>query len=284
MKIGFIGQGWIGKNYADNFEERGYKVIRYDIDKYKRNKNKIKDCDIVFIAVPTPSITKPGMDYVEVDDKDIISAIQCTKKDQIIVIKSTVMLGTTEKMQGMFKDRYIIHSPELLTEATAKYDVANPTMNILGTTGKSKRVAGKVMRILPCAPYEEICNCKESEFVKYMINCWFYIKVMTMNTFYDIAKSNFLDYDKLIDMMGADKRVGRTHLQAVHQGGRGAGGHCFIKDFAGFRSLYKKSNKNNFLGDQFLHAAEEYNKQLLNESGKSLDLLKGVYEETNERK
>ena len=49
MKIGFIGQGWIGKNYADNFEERGYKIIRYDIDKYKKNKNKIKECDFVFI-------------------------------------------------------------------------------------------------------------------------------------------------------------------------------------------------------------------------------------------
>jgi len=275
-KIGFIGIGWIGSNYADNFEERGFKVIRYDIDKYKKNKAKIKDCDIVFIAVPTPSISKRWQECVEVDDNAIIDAIKATRKGQIIVIKSTIMPGTTEKMQKMFPDRYVIHSPELLTEATAKYDVANPMMNIIGTTSKSKHVAGKVMRILPCSPFEEICDCKESEFVKYMINCWFYIKVLTMNTFYEVAKANKIDYDKLIYMMGADKRVGRTHLIAEHQGGRGAGGHCFIKDFAGFRSLYQKTCGNT-LANQMLRAAEEYNKFLLTNSGKSKDLLEGVY-------
>ena len=62
QKIGFIGQGWIGKNYADNFEERGFTVIRYALEEpYNGNKDKIKDCDIIFIAVPTPS-TPQGFD------------------------------------------------------------------------------------------------------------------------------------------------------------------------------------------------------------------------------
>ena len=277
MKIGFIGQGWIGKNYADDFEERGFTIVRYDIEKYKKNKEKIKECDIVFIAVPTPSITKKDNSYVEVDDSIIIDAIQNTIKDQIIVIKSTVMLGTTLKMQRLFPDRFILHSPELLTEATARYDVANPMMNIIGTTEKSKHVAGRVMRVLPCAPFEEIVDCHESEFVKYMINCWFYMKVLTMNMFYDVAKENNIDYEKLKLMMGADKRVGKTHLDPIHKSGRGAGGHCFIKDFSAFRSLYAKTT-DNYLGNQLLHAAEEYNKSLLINSKKDLDLLKGVYD------
>ena len=54
--IGFIGQGWIGKNYANDFEARGYATVRYALEEpYKANEDKIKDCDIVFIAVPTPS-------------------------------------------------------------------------------------------------------------------------------------------------------------------------------------------------------------------------------------
>jgi len=54
-KIGFIGQGWIGKNYADDFEKRGYEIVRYALESpYIDNKEKIKECDIVFIAVPTP--------------------------------------------------------------------------------------------------------------------------------------------------------------------------------------------------------------------------------------
>ena len=61
-QIGFIGQGWIGKNYADDFEARGYMVVRYGQEpEYAGNKEKIAECDIVFIAVPTPT-TPHGFD------------------------------------------------------------------------------------------------------------------------------------------------------------------------------------------------------------------------------
>ena len=50
--IGFIGQGWIGKHYADDFEKRGYKTVRYSLEEpYINNREKVKTCDIVFIAV-----------------------------------------------------------------------------------------------------------------------------------------------------------------------------------------------------------------------------------------
>ncbi|MEY3784652.1 MAG: hypothetical protein RLZZ230_974, partial [Candidatus Parcubacteria bacterium] len=52
MKIGFIGQGFIGKSYADDFENRGFEVVRYALEElYINNKELIKDCDIVFVAV-----------------------------------------------------------------------------------------------------------------------------------------------------------------------------------------------------------------------------------------
>ena len=280
MKIGFIGQGWIGKNYADNFEERGYEVVRYDIDKYKQNKEQIKECDFVFVAVPTPSITIRGYDYTSFDYSILYNAIKsATKENQIIIIKSTITLGTTEILQKDFPDRFIIHSPEFLTEATAKYDAANPSMNIVGYTDISKKVAGRVLRILPCAPFEEITECKNSEMLKYMINSWFYMKVLTTNLFYDVIKEKGLDYEFLKTAFGADKRVGKTHLDALHKSGRGAGGHCFIKDFAEFRSIYSKYGSE--LGDDLLHAAEEYNKKLLKDSKKDLDLLSGVYDVKN---
>jgi len=62
LTIGFIGQGYVGKNYADVIEERGYDIIRYDdTDKFIQNKDKLKDCDIVVVAVPTPT-TPQGFD------------------------------------------------------------------------------------------------------------------------------------------------------------------------------------------------------------------------------
>ena len=57
--IGFIGQGYVGKNYGDDFEWRGFKVVRYSLEKpYIENKDKIKECDIVFVAVWTPTTPK----------------------------------------------------------------------------------------------------------------------------------------------------------------------------------------------------------------------------------
>lgn len=278
LKIGFIGQGWIGRYYADDFERRGYNVIRYDItEKYRKNKNKIKDCDIVFIAVPTPS-TPDGF-----DDSILIDAVLNTVSKQIVVIKSTVQVGTTNKIQRMFSDRYIIHSPEFLTETTASHDVANPDRNIIGYTKISKCIAGRVMNVLPTAPYEAIVPCMEAELVKYAGNCWFYVKVMMINAIYDIAKNYNLDYETIKDMLAADKRIGRTHLEPIHQGGRGAGGHCFIKDMAAFREMYIKAMDITSLEEhklemlKFLSSAEEVNKKLLKKSGKDLELLKGVY-------
>ena len=68
MRIGFIGQGWIGMNYANDFEARGYEVVRYGLQpEYVNNKEAIKDCEIVFIAVPTPT-TSSGFDITIVED------------------------------------------------------------------------------------------------------------------------------------------------------------------------------------------------------------------------
>lgn len=80
--IGFIGQGWIGRHYADDFENRGYKVIRYALEEpYLQNGEKIKECDIVFIAVPTPS-SPEGF-----DDSIIRQAVKKTGKGKTVVIK-----------------------------------------------------------------------------------------------------------------------------------------------------------------------------------------------------
>jgi len=150
-KIGFIGQGWIGKHYADNFEERGYEVIRYDITtKYKNNKTKLKECDIVFIAVPTPTINQVF------DDSILIDAIINTYKNQLVVIKSTIQIGITEKIQKLFKDRYIFHSPEFLRERNAKFDVDYPERSIVGYTKKSKNKSQQVLDVMPPAPIKSI--------------------------------------------------------------------------------------------------------------------------------
>jgi len=284
MKIGFIGQGWIGKNYADNFEERGYEVVRYAKEpEYQKNKDKIKKCDIVFIAVPTPSTPK-GF-----DDSILEEVLKLISEGKIAVIKSTILPGTTEKFQKMYSNIVVLHSPEFLTEATAKYDAAYPNRNIIGYVededGLNREAAEIVMSVLPLAKYKSIIPAREAEMIKYAGNCWFYFKVMYMNILYDLCQKLGIEYEIVKQGMSYDPRIGYTHLDAVHQGGRGAGGHCFIKDFAAFRQMFKANMGDSSVSDELslriLETLEDKNIQLLSDSHKSLDLLKGVYGDNN---
>ena len=273
-KIGFIGQGWIGKNYADDFEERGFSVVRYALEEpYAKNKDAIKDCDIVFIAVPTPS-TPAGF-----DDSIVRAAVKLVGKGKIAVIKSTMLPGTTESIQKEDPDVFVFHSPEFLTEATAEYDARNPDRNIVGIPIENeeyKKAAQSVIDVLPKAPYDLICKANEAELVKYGGNCWFYFKVIYINMLYDLSKKFNADWEVVKTAMSEDPRIGKTHLDPVHKTGRGAGGHCFIKDFAAFSEIYGKEVGDKE-GEMVLESLKNKNIKLLKDSKKDLDLLEGVY-------
>ncbi|MES2409249.1 MAG: hypothetical protein V4509_03025 [Patescibacteria group bacterium] len=275
-KIGFIGQGWIGKNYSDDFEERGLTVVRYSLEKeYVMNKDVIKDCDLVFVAVPTP--TKHG----EFDDSIVREALKLVGKDKVAVIKSTLLPGTLKKIQVDFKDIVVLVNPEFLSVATAKYDASNPARNIIGiplNDEKHKDIARGVMEILPEAPFELICDSTEAELIKYARNSIGYARVLMANIFHDLTESFGVDYENIKKAISADPDNGPTYANALHKSGRGAGGECFIKDFAAlskFYSIHTKDEK----GIQMLRAMEEKNIELLKKTHKDLHLLRGVYGE-----
>ena len=179
MKVGFIGQGWIGKNYADEFEARNYQVVRYALEKsYLNNKDKIKDCEVVFIAVPTPSTKTKGFSA-----EAVIDSLTLLRPGAIAVIKSTMEPGKTERLQELFPKLYVLHSPEFLRERTAKEDVENPERNIIGIPKDDyiyREKARKIMEMFPRAPYEVIVGAREAELIKYAGNCFLYQKVVFM--------------------------------------------------------------------------------------------------------
>lgn len=282
MTIGFIGQGFIGKNYADDFERRGYSVVRYAKEEsYVQNKDAIATCDIVFIAVPTPT-------KLEKFDHSILqSVLSLVGVGKIAVIKSTTLPGTVQKLQEEFSDRFVLHSPEFLREKTAAQDAANPERNIIGIpkdTEEYRAHAQRVLSVLPKAPYERVVGSNESELVKYAGNIFLYIKTVYANILYDLATHVGADYDAVQDMLGKDARIGPSHLRVLdtsgHSGataGRGAGGHCFIKDFAALRGLYETVLAHDMLGINLLRAFEAKNNILLMATHKDLDLLEEVY-------
>jgi UDPglucose 6-dehydrogenase len=283
LLVGFIGQGWIGKNYADDFENRGYELVRYSLEEpYLNNKEKIKDCKIVFIAVPTP--TKPQIGF---DDSLLKDALRCVGKGSTAVIKSTILPGTSERLQNEFPDIYIMHSPEFLREKTAIYNAAHPERNIIGIPHDNeeyRRRAEEVLEILPKAPFQKICHAKDAEIIKYAGNVYLYIKVVYANILHDLVEKQGGDWETVREAMVADPRIGDSHLYPVHassvgtKSGRGAGGHCFIKDFAAFTDQYEKLIDDK-LGVNMLNAIRDKNLDLLLSTDKDIDIVKDVYGE-----
>ncbi len=279
--IGFVGQGFIGKSYADDLERRGYKVIRYALEApYRTNKWKIQECDIVFIAVPTPTTPK-GFDFSIVRD-----SLKLVRGGATVVVKSTLLPGTTASFQKQFPKLFVMHSPEFLVARSAHADAAKPARNIIGIPKKTAAFVGRakeVLAVLPKAPYSVICSSEEAEIVKYAGNSMLYLRVLLANMLYDTAEAVGADYEVVRAAIAADSRIGASHLQVIHDSGhkgakkgRGAGGLCFIKDVAAFTSFYKKR-----VGDQFgtalFDAAMKMNAHLLVSTDKDLDLLEGVH-------
>ena len=290
-KIGFIGQGWIGKNYSDDFERRGFEVVRYSLeDRYIQNAELIPYCDIVFIAVPTPT-TPQGFDVSAV--RKVLTLVG---KGKTAVIKSTLTPGTTEMLQSEFSNIYVLHSPEFLAEKTAAYDAANPNRNIVGIPKDSAEFherARQVLSVLPKAPYEVIMNARDAEFVKYAGNCFLFTKVVFMNMLYDLVHSMNGDWERIKEAFTHDPRIGTSHAEPIHASGhdtptgvvkkRGAGGHCFIKDFEAFRKMYDQYT-NDKTGSELMKVLAYKNIQLLVESNKDIELLQGVYGDVNKHR
>lgn len=275
-KIGFIGQGWIGKNYADDFEARGFSTVRYAKENgHEGNAGLIQECDIVFIAVPTPT-TPEGF-----DDSIVREVVKLVGKGKTAVIKSTILPGTTASIQKENPEIFVFHSPEFLREASAAHDAAHPDRSIIGIpedTEDFHKKAEEVLQVLPAAPFQMVCHSNEAELVKYAGNCFLFTKVVFMNILYDLSKKLGCDFEKVKDAMAGDPRIGKSHMDPLSLGTRGAGGHCFIKDFAAFAEMYEKEIGDTF-GVEALRALENKNIDLLKASGKDLDLLRGVYGE-----
>ncbi len=273
--IGFIGQGWIGKAYADNFEERGYEVVRYSLEKpWVKNKDKIKECDIVFIAVWTPT-TPAGF-----DSSVIQSVLPLVGEGKVAVIKSTILPGTTEVLQKKFPRITILFNPEFLSIVSHVHDAAHPFVNLVGmpvSDAKHFLAAERVMKVLPKAGHAAICKSAEAEIFKYTHNASGYTQVILFNLMYDLAQQFDASWDVVNRAIQADPLISNRYSNPVHKSGRGAGGGCFIKDIAALRRHFKRHLPADKHALKVLEAMEAKNIELLTATNKDIDLLEGVY-------
>jgi len=230
--------------------------ILYDPPKNIGSIDELNEAEIVFVCVPTP-YTDSGCDISLVEE-----VVDKLKGNKIVVIKSTVVPGTTDKLQKQYKKHKFLFNPEFLTEATADQDMKYPDRQILGYTKESYNISGDVMMLLPLAPFEKLIPAKEAEMVKYYGNTWFSTKVIFANQMYDLCKKVGVDYDTVKDCSAYDKRIGRSHLEIWHKGYRGYGGKCLPKDT---KALIKYADQNNVhMG--LLKEADSFNQKLWEKS------------------
>lgn len=264
-KVGIIGAGMVGGSLSKYFKSKD----SYDLKVHDSNGKfdtfaDVERQDFIYICVPVYFIPGVGCDL------SIIESVvaNLTIKDRVIVLKSTVVPGTTDMLQKKFPQHRFMFNPEFLTEETADNDTRFPDRQIVGTTPESYSAAKDVLLQLPLAPYERIVPARVAEMIKYAGNTWFSVKVAKNNELYDLAMAaGFLELDwrEVVSGMAADKRIGRTHLTIHHKNKRGYSGKCLPKDAKQLLEFAKQ------LGVEMpvLKATDLYNDELLRSQGLS---------------
>ena len=262
-KLGVMGAGMVGGAVIGYLDSVGADFVIYDPAKGHNNTEDLNEASIVFLCVPTP-FEEDGSGF---DLSYVHSALGTLTGRKIVVIKSTIVPGTTERLQAHYPQHRILYNPEFLTELTTEQDFAYPDRQIVGYTKRSFGVAKDIMLLMPSAPFERIVPATVAEMIKYFGNTWFSTKVVFANQMYDFCQRMEVDYDLVKDGVAADKRIGRTHLEIFHLGYRGYGGKCLPKDT---RALIQ-------LGDQLgapmdlLKMVEHINNKVRKQSDLDLD-------------
>jgi UDPglucose 6-dehydrogenase len=275
QKIAIMGLGFVGAALARYFKLQGVEVGHYDPPKGLNDISILRDAEIIFIAVPTPYYLpdrQAGLDGTGFDDSYIQTALKTIPvPGKTIVLKSTILPGTTDKIQQLFPQHRVLFNPEFLTQAIADQDMQKPRRQIVGFTQQSRRDAEAVMGILPRAPFEKIIPAKAAELVKYFGNAFYALKVAYANQMYDLCHKLCVDYELVKDCAKAEPWIGEQHLEIFYQGYRGYGGKCLPKDTRAIIHLAEQLNADLSL----LKKAEEYNNDLVSKQGLDIQWEEG---------
>ncbi|MGL4731408.1 MAG: UDP-glucose dehydrogenase family protein [Clostridium sp.] len=262
MNLAVAGTGYVGLVTAVCLASKGHKVTCVDIDenklemmrnekspiyeenleilmrKYKKNLNytsnyeeAYKNAEVIFIGVGTPE-KKDGsanLSYVYNVAKQIAQSIQ---RNCVVVVKSTVPIGTNDKVEKIIKDNLkfdvkvdVVSNPEFLAQGTAVKDTLQASRIVVGVEDKE---AGEVMKNvysgfdIPII----ITNRKSAEMIKYASNDFLALKISYINEIANLCEIVGANINDVTKGMGYDDRIGNKFLNA----GIGYGGSCFPKD------------------------------------------------------
>ncbi|MBU1165029.1 hypothetical protein KKA15_05755 [Patescibacteria group bacterium] len=221
-KIAIIGHGVVGQAYNALFKD----ALIYDIAKESNTQEEInKNADVALISVPTPMGDGGVCD---------LSAVEKSIKwleVPLIVIKSTVPVGTTKRLREESK-KTIIFNPEFLRAVSAAEDVlAEKDLIIGGSPSDAETLIEAYNEAYDHQVSYHFTTSSNAEMIKYMRNCYLSTKVIFLNEMKDIIDKMGLGFEEIRDLWVLDERVGSSHNQVPGPDGQlGYGGMCFPKD------------------------------------------------------
>lgn len=189
-------------------------------------KEQINKCDVGFVCVPTNMLPDGSCD---------ISIIEETFKwlsTSLVIIRSTVKPGTTEKLQKLYPDKHIVFQPEYVGETTAHpmLDESSRTFLVFGGSREDYSKAIEVYKAVYNSSVKIIClSSVEAEIVKYMENTAIASTVTLVNEYYNICKVFGADYNMVREAFLLDPRMSR-YFTFVYPEKRGFEGKCLPKD------------------------------------------------------
>lgn len=229
MKIGIIGLGFVGGAVEAAFKKK-HTVIGYDKFKKLGSLADVMPCEVTFVCVPTP--TEEGIQDLQ-PMHDVLAGLSTLKYQGAVVIKSTVLPGTCDRLQSVYANLKLVHNPEFLTEAQAALDFENQSFILISSNfgAAIERVQAAYRHVLPEAIVDWSLDFKVTETAKYIHNCFLATKVAFMNEFYNYCQMMKVDYAHAVSMAATQGRIGSSHLRVPGPDGLfGFGGSCFPKD------------------------------------------------------
>lgn len=230
---------------------------------------------VVFICVGTPSLANGDADLSAVFSAARSISENLAGEEKIVVVKSTVPVGTTEKVAEIV-NQPVAFVPEFLREGTAFLDTMHPDRIVIGTESEK---AQKILMELhqPIKGEFVLTNIPSAEMIKYASNSLLATKISFANAIAFLCEKVGADVVKVLDGVGLDKRLGRNFLFP----GVGYGGSCFPKDVKALNSMFKKAKIdillfeevekiNKLAASRFVEKVEE---ALDNVSGKTISVL-----------
>ena len=273
-KIAVAGTGYVGLVAGVCFAERGHQVMCVDVDEekvklmksgvspiYEQDLEELmkknyaegrldyttdyekayKDADAIFIGVGTPEQPdgSANLSYIATVSRQIAESIE---KDCLVVVKSTVPIGTNDKVEQFIRD-FLVHdvkvevasNPEFLAQGTAVRDTLEAKRIVIGT--ESKEAEKMLMEIyepfnLPIVSVSR----RSAEMIKYASNDFLALKISYMNDIANLCELVGANIEDVAKGMSYDPRIGSNFLKA----GIGYGGSCFPKDTKALKYLAKQ--------------------------------------------